>query len=512
MLNSLIVLLYYFKLILLQNTSGPYLSQGPYLCWTYDAFGNRTTESLSATPCSSSPAPTTWANYNSSNRVTGTTQAVAGYSYDAAGNVLNDGQNQYAYDGEGRLCAVYNGLFGSYTQYIYDADGNRVAKGSINSLSCDTSTNGFTLLTQYVVGQSGEQVSELDGSGNWRHSNVYSGGQVLGTYDASGFHFNLTDPLGTKRMQVLADLSAYEQCESLPFGNSLNCYGPASYTDSGTDDEATEHHFTGKERDQESGLDYFGARYYSSNMGRFLSPDWSAKQEPVPYAKLDNPQSLNLYAYVGNNPLSRRDPDGHADIAAQCQGKPTCTMTLTQTVNIVHQQTDKATGETKTVVDSTLKVTTNFSVTTDAKGNMSATASSTVSNVSGIKFSDSQLATMGRDIGTMQQAAVGMGFGANTTQLVTAVGAAESHFGASPPYNGAPNYMNPAINPMQLTGGNGANMDLNHNVEGGMGILDWAGRPSTFDPTATYTRYSDHSPATMANWNAIYGSINETQP
>src|ERR1700758_4612426 len=69
--------------------------------------------------------------------------------------------------------------------------------------------------------------------------------------------------------------------------------------------------FTGKERDSESGNDYFGARYYGSSMGRFLSPDWSAKIEPVPYAKLDNPQSLNLYAYVGNNPLSRFDPDGH---------------------------------------------------------------------------------------------------------------------------------------------------------------------------------------------------------
>jgi hypothetical protein len=46
-------------------------------------------------------------------------------------------------------------------------------------------------------------------------------------------------------------------------------------------------------------------------MGRFLSPDWSAKIEPVPYSKLDDPQSLNLYSYVRNNPLSRVDPDGH---------------------------------------------------------------------------------------------------------------------------------------------------------------------------------------------------------
>ncbi|MES2394020.1 MAG: RHS repeat-associated core domain-containing protein [Acidobacteriota bacterium] len=51
---------------------------------------------------------------------------------------------------------------------------------------------------------------------------------------------------------------------------------------------------TGKERDAESGLDYFGARYYGSSMGRWVSPDWSAKEEPVPYAKLDDPQSLNL--------------------------------------------------------------------------------------------------------------------------------------------------------------------------------------------------------------------------
>ena len=69
--------------------------------------------------------------------------------------------------------------------------------------------------------------------------------------------------------------------------------------------------FTGKERDTESGLDYFGARYYSSVIGRFSSPDWASKPEAVPYSSLDNPQSLNLYSYVGNNPLRHADLDGH---------------------------------------------------------------------------------------------------------------------------------------------------------------------------------------------------------
>jgi RHS repeat-associated protein len=63
---------------------------------------------------------------------------------------------------------------------------------------------------------------------------------------------------------------------------------------------------TGKERDQESGLDYFGARYYASSIGRFMSPDPSG----LSYADPTNPQSLNLYSYVRNNPLTNTDPTG----------------------------------------------------------------------------------------------------------------------------------------------------------------------------------------------------------
>ena len=74
--------------------------------------------------------------------------------------------------------------------------------------------------------------------------------------------------------------------------------------------------FTGKERDAESGLDMFGARYYGRSMGRFMTPDWSRDADPVPYADLGDPQSLNLYGYVRNNPLARRDADGHKTVCA----------------------------------------------------------------------------------------------------------------------------------------------------------------------------------------------------
>jgi RHS repeat-associated protein len=63
--------------------------------------------------------------------------------------------------------------------------------------------------------------------------------------------------------------------------------------------------FTGKERDAETGLDYFGARHLSSAQGRFTSPDL-----PLLAQETSDPQSWNLYSYTANNPLIRIDPDG----------------------------------------------------------------------------------------------------------------------------------------------------------------------------------------------------------
>ena len=147
----------------------------------------------------------------------------------------------------------------SGTNYIYDAEGNRVEKAG--STTTDTIYFG------------GRPLARLSGLGS-----------AVGTLSASG---------------AVSSTQDYA-----PFGQAFT---------GGIQDP---YQFTGKERDTESGNDYFGARYYSSAMGRFMSPDWADKPEAVPYSDLPDPQSLNLYGYVRNNPLSRIDADGHCALGS----------------------------------------------------------------------------------------------------------------------------------------------------------------------------------------------------
>jgi RHS repeat-associated protein len=125
--------------------------------------------------------------------------------------------------------------------------------------------------------------------------------EVASSSDATvDTHYYVGDHLGTAQMEMSSGGWPVWMGQFTPYGQEL---------DAGTTTDKWK--FTGKERDEESGLDYFGARYYGSGMGRFMSPDWAEKAEPIPYSKLDDPQSLNFYAYVHNNPVNSVDTDGH---------------------------------------------------------------------------------------------------------------------------------------------------------------------------------------------------------
>jgi RHS repeat-associated protein len=149
----------------------------------------------------------------------------------------------------------------------------------------------------------------------WNRGEIYAAGRHIATYDnlsSPTTYFVHSDWLGTERVRSTVSGSSCESIISLPFGDGEST--------SGTCGDPSTRHFTGKERDTESNLDNFGARYYSSMMGRFLSPDSSNVASPVPYAQLGVPQSLNLYGYVENNPLSRTDPDGHCTVDDETHG------------------------------------------------------------------------------------------------------------------------------------------------------------------------------------------------
>jgi len=111
-----------------------------------------------------------------------------------------------------------------------------------------------------------------------------------------------------KTADVITDSAGNIKAESdyYPYGGEL----PFISNDS------NKYKYGGHERDSETGLDYDGARYYSSPFSRFLTPDWSSTPVAVPYADLNDPQSLNQYAYTRNNPITKGDPDGHQQQAA----------------------------------------------------------------------------------------------------------------------------------------------------------------------------------------------------
>ncbi len=99
--------------------------------------------------------------------------------------------NTYLYDGEGRICAVKSEpIPDTYvmTEYIYDSQGNRVGKGSITTLSCNKSTNGFVATAGYVTGLNGEQMTETNGTTQWVHTNVFANGSLIATYHDTKRH------------------------------------------------------------------------------------------------------------------------------------------------------------------------------------------------------------------------------------------------------------------------------------------------------------------------------------
>ena len=213
------------------------------------------------------------------------------YSYDAAGNLTQNGTTTYTYDAENRLTALSSPVW----YYVYDGDGNRVEK--CTSSNCPTTGTG----TMYWRNLAGNPIAESGLNGTVNHEYIFFGGTRVARRDITGnsVHYYFSDHLGTHAMVENATGTQCEQdVDYYPYGGVVNDYCNTQV--------AQNYKFTGKERDAESSLDNFGARYFASSLGRFMTPDPQFMQ----IDRLVIPQRLNLYAYVSNNPLANTDPTG----------------------------------------------------------------------------------------------------------------------------------------------------------------------------------------------------------
>ena len=254
----------------------------------YDRYGNRWVSWTSGLTGTDVHEPTVETNFDSN------TNRLQGSTYDAAGNQTLYTPYTLEYDAENRNVSVNSPSNGGGT-FTYDGDGNRVKKTWTNSSGTTT--------TYYFRNALGQLAVEYSSESSPNPGRVYVHTDMLGSTRLV---------TGDKPANWPSSTASILECyDYVPFGRMLNsgdalrntgCYPP------NPDYELSSNlpqKFTGKERDAETRLDYFGARYLSAAQGRFIAAD-----PLMASAKASLPQTWNRYAYALNNPLRFVDPDG----------------------------------------------------------------------------------------------------------------------------------------------------------------------------------------------------------
>jgi RHS repeat-associated protein len=273
--------------------------------YLYDNFGNRRVDDVNSVGLINK------LKYDidkATNRVGVPSGQTGTITYDNAGNMVYDsystagGSFNRQFDGSSRLTRSYDG---GQVDYVYDVHGKRARKRQAS-----TSTE-----TWYIYGIGGELLAEYNYNTvatSPQREYAYKDGQLL-IFAAvnENIKWIVCDVLGTPRMFVdwWGDLSGsvgIQRHDYLPFGEELLAGVGVRATGRGYPSaSASGKGFTEQYHDSETGLDYFGARYYNSITGRFISAD--------PYdaaSQVAQPQGWNRYSYVRNQPTLHVDPDG----------------------------------------------------------------------------------------------------------------------------------------------------------------------------------------------------------
>ena len=157
----------------------------------------------------------------------------------------------------------------------------------------------------YHNDREGKVISETDATGALLSDYVHVNGKLAAKIEPSGISFYHTDPTGTPLAMTDVSGNVVWRADYKPFGEEQLITGT----------KENDRRFIGKEKDEETGLLYFGARYMESMIGRFVSPDpvgaVDSARGKINGNNLLNPQRLNYYAYGLNNPYRYVDPDGN---------------------------------------------------------------------------------------------------------------------------------------------------------------------------------------------------------
>jgi RHS repeat-associated protein len=237
------------------------------------------------------------------NRIT-----TAGYSYDGAGNLTNDPTQSFGFDAENMITKV-----NSLEVHRYDGDGNRVRKNFSNGEQVRMVYSGGQLIAEYDLT-----------NGSLKKEYVYGAKGLIAAIEPSAvIKYTTADHLGSPRVVTNSSAGVVSRHDYKPFGEELGSGIGGRTTGMGFSvADGVRQKFTSKERDIETGLDYFETRYYGSSQGRFTSADSyniifekaqggderERRQIFLKYAT--QVQNWNKYSYVLNNPLRHTDPDG----------------------------------------------------------------------------------------------------------------------------------------------------------------------------------------------------------
>jgi RHS repeat-associated protein len=229
--------------------------------------------------------------------VTGT--AASGFTYNYAGDVSSKTANgstyTHQYDLFRNLTGISQSPGGNLATFSYDGDGKRISKlaGGVRTI--------------YHYDKEGRLLSESDANGNAICDYIYLGTNLVGKmYEpaSSGIYYYHTDPAGTPLAVTNTSGAVVWKGYYEPFGNEYAIQGTIG----------NDVRFAGNKKDDETGLNYFGARYMDSALGRFHAPDpvgpVDSKTGKINDKILTEPQRLNAYAYALNGPGRYVDREG----------------------------------------------------------------------------------------------------------------------------------------------------------------------------------------------------------